>query len=520
MEAILNIRKQKKNGIGVWVYVGLAISLVISLIAAVTHEPWIDEIYAWQISKFSFYDIFYEMRYEGHFMLWSLILYPFSHLNFPLRTIGCVSWLLNAIALFYFVRKSPFPSWTKVLVAFTVPFLYINPAISRCYVLIPLFLFPMAALFCRISKATEKGNLQNDLIFAGMLLAFMANTHVYSEGFTLTYGFFLLWFVCRCWSRSPLKDKLKSLLGLGIAVIGGMVALAQVLPSFSYSSVFLEPPPLSIQSVMYLGGFLSQAGIKEPYMAILTVMVFVIICGYLLRKDTRSFIFLFTSNLYMGIICVFVYGIMVPNRAVMWFYFIIFSLWITTDKIKQSTYVSNGTLFNETIAFNRFFSPSLMLVVVSLFLLQPDKNIFDFRNLYSGESRFAYYLKDMNLLSEEIYSTPNSWNCAIMEYVPEYHFFNVKDSKILTPRGDRAGFDDKNAEKYIKGIFERNPQKKYIYIVDSDVFKGKTNFVQRNKLPYKYEVLYPLTTDQRSYFIQYFLLKIFRFDSNDVSIEK
>ncbi len=299
------------------VYLSLALSLAVSLVATMTHEPWIDEIYAWQISKFSVPDIFYEMRYEGHFALWSLLLYPFSHLGLPMKVLGGISWAANALALVYFVRKAPFGVRTKTLVLFTAPFLYLNPAVARCYVLIPAVLFPMASLFSKISAFTyNPGDAGNAFVSAGLLLALIANTHVYSGGFALIYGAMMLSSTLRAWTRSSKADRIKCVVGLAIGIIGALVAVLQVAPSLSHSSVFTKNDlQFSLSNLKNLGGFFIGAGITDKRAMVLVAALYILTSIYLFKEDFQSFLILLASNIYMALVCVFVYGAGVQQRA-------------------------------------------------------------------------------------------------------------------------------------------------------------------------------------------------------------
>lgn len=508
-----------KNRLIEYSYVPLILSLIISFIAAMTHEPWIDEIYAWQISKFTFLDIFYEMRYEGHFALWSILLSPFSHSGLPLRTMGLISWTINAFTMIYFFKKAPFNVLVKNLVLFSVPFIYLNPSISRCYVLIPLFLFPMASLFSQMKSLMKNPEKEtNAFVVSGILLALFTNTHVYSEGFALIYGIMMLYFTIKAWKHSSKSNKINCSVGLLIGMLGAFIALIQVIPSITYSSVFTNKESQFVLSdIKKIFEFLTGSGITGKKSIVFVAVIFVSISYFLLKKDFFSFLFLLVSNLYMAMICVFIYGAAVQNRAVMWFYFVIYSLWITTEKLHQQECKQHEIkVFADTkIIYGKqgiLAVPSILLAVLTLFLLQPSKNFFDFSNLYSGESRFAYFIKDTVSQTEVLFCNPNSWNCAVMEYIPDYQFYNIKDGKALIPRADRVGLDDEQAEQYIYDIFRNNPDKNCVYIIDSDIYHHKTNFFERCQLPFEYETLYPQTEEQKEYFIQYFLIRVSRPD--------
>ena len=356
----------------------------------------------------------------------------------------------------------------------------------------------------------------NAFVSAGILLALIANTHVYSEGFALIYGAVMLSSALRAWTRSPKADRIKCVVGLAIGIIGALVAVLQVAPSLTHSSVFTKNDlQFSLSNLKNLGGFFIGAGITDRRAMVLVAALYILTSIYLFKKDFQSLLILLVSNIYMALVCVFIYGAGVPNRAVMWFYFIIFSLWITHERLYGQVGVQQQVALHHDegilIGKSRTHAiPSVVLALFSLFLLQPGKNVLDFKGLYSGESRFAYFIGKNIPDTERFFCNPNSWTCAIMEYLPGYKFYNVKDSKPLIPRADREGLDDEHSVQYLYDIFDNNLDKDFIYIIDSDIHNGKTNFIERNALPFHYEILYPQNEEQRDYFIQYFLIRVSR----------
>lgn len=486
-----------KRGIE-WGYVVLWVCFVFyvsfTLFLVLRHEPWIDEIYAWQISKFSISEIFYEMRYEGHFALWSLILYPFSHGGLPLKALGIVSWALNALAVFYFAWKAPFKWWAKIPLMLSFPFLYRLPVISRCYVLIPLLLFPLANHFSQLIEEGIVDCKQKNIIVCSVLVAFLANTHVYMEGFVAVVSLYLFMLTVRNWSKLNISQKCTLLGAFLIILIGVLVAFAQVYPSLDNSSVFKGGTHNTIGFIAYLNTFSAH----EPLFArIISWLLILAVLLFLWKNSLFSLLVFIASCLFIMACAMMAYWS--SNANSIWFFILIFCLWLAVGVKKSQLGV------HDKVAYS-----SILMLVMSLWLAtSPRPIISDIKTYYSGESRFASFISKTISKDTRIYSNPNAWCCVIEEYLPEYQFYNVKDGAELYPRRDRLPIDSVKATYYLQRAFDENQGGRYIYVMDC-VFKQDKDYMERYNIPYQYEVLYPKTKEQRDYFLQYYLLKVYR----------
>jgi hypothetical protein len=148
------------------------------------HEPWSDEAQAWLLAKDnSAWQLFrYRLHYEGAPALWHLIIKAFQHAH---GTYDCFGWFAAAfsvIGVYVFLRWSPFPLLIRMLFPFTYFIQYQYAAIARSYVLFPLLVFAICALFGRrkhlLLFATLAGFLANlsmqGIEFASVLCALYA----------------------------------------------------------------------------------------------------------------------------------------------------------------------------------------------------------------------------------------------------------------------------------------------------------------------------------------------------------
>ena len=172
----------KKNSKAIWEYIKenkenvvFAVYLALTFFFLILHQNFRDEAQVWLLARdCSLLELIESLKYEGHFLLWYLILCPFAKLGFPYHTMNVISWLFCSIALYLFLKKAPFSLKTKVLVAFSYPFLFGYSIVSRCYCLIPLALI----LIC----LNYKDKIEKPFSYLASIL-FLSNTHIVVEIF-------------------------------------------------------------------------------------------------------------------------------------------------------------------------------------------------------------------------------------------------------------------------------------------------------------------------------------------------
>ena len=221
------IKKCKEN---IFVYSFLAIYIGLSLVCVITHESWADEAQAWLIARdLNVFGIINQMKYEGHSCMWHLILAPFAKLGFPYETIKFISWFFCVIAVYLILKKAPFNKFVKILLVFNPVMVYLYPAISRCYSMIPLLLACVAICY--------KDKEEHPYKFA-ISLALLANTHLIMLPLV---GMILLTF----WGEKLILkrkeiDKDKRIVlwkSFGIVMLGVLIYLAQATLAMFYCEI-------------------------------------------------------------------------------------------------------------------------------------------------------------------------------------------------------------------------------------------------------------------------------------------
>jgi len=145
------------------------------------HEPWADEAQAWQLARsLSLHDLFHTyLRYEGSPGLWHLLLWILNRLHVSYAGMHWISGGIALLGVSVLVLCAPFPRYIKLALPFTFFLAFQYAVVARNYVLVPLLLFIIAALW-------KKGP-----IAVAILLGLLGNVALHalaiSAGFAIVY---------------------------------------------------------------------------------------------------------------------------------------------------------------------------------------------------------------------------------------------------------------------------------------------------------------------------------------------
>lgn len=202
--------------------------LLLTLLLVFFHEPWEDELQAWCIAQeLNAGEILHQMRYEGHFALWYLLLKLLVLPGGSLSLLNLVSWGLCVAAAGMLLAGHVFSRGVKLLILISCPMLYWFPVVARNYALIPLALALLAGLY--------PVRLKKPFAYAFSLLL-LVHSHAYMEGLAGMLGVFFAWDLIRHTRRMEIREKLKSAAVLLLIGAGVLTAFLQVAPAFGVSS--------------------------------------------------------------------------------------------------------------------------------------------------------------------------------------------------------------------------------------------------------------------------------------------
>ncbi len=132
----------------------LAVTIAFAVCLAVLlsrHEPWRDELQAWLLARdsASLLDLWRNSRYEGHPLLWHILLFPLTRwVGHPIA-MQALHWMIAVAGAAALVRWSPFPMLARAAMVFSYFPLFEYGAVARNYALTMLGVWLAVAALAR-----------------------------------------------------------------------------------------------------------------------------------------------------------------------------------------------------------------------------------------------------------------------------------------------------------------------------------------------------------------------------------
>ena len=205
--------------------------LAVGAFTASHHEMWRDEIQAWLLARdsTSIFNLFANLKYEGHPGLWHLCLMPLSRISDSPVLMQMFHLLITGVTVYLFVRYAPFNWLQKLLFCFGYFVIYEYAIVARNYALGLLLI----TVFCVLFKERYKR-----FIWVGCVLFLLAHTSVHALIVTIGIGIALCCeYVFGGRFLRPLNQELKAIenkrsiwIGFILIGIGIMTSVLQLNP--------------------------------------------------------------------------------------------------------------------------------------------------------------------------------------------------------------------------------------------------------------------------------------------------
>ena len=445
--------KKNKELIVVIVY------LIVTFALLFFHKNWRDEAQTWLIARdCSLLELINIMKYEGHFLLWYLILMPFAKLGFPYFTCNIISWIITSISVWLILVKSPFKFYKKVLFVFSFPFLYLFPIVSRCYCLIPLAIVLMSMFY--------KDRKEKPLKYL-LSIVLLVNTHVIMLGMA---SIVLLEYIVEVLNENDKNQNKKIIKNLIFSIV---LIIFSVLPLIGCLSTnkdlgvnesiikklmytFLYCP---IMIVFELYSFFRQDRLISMIIMFFVVMIFV----YEVIKNPKQILKIYLCVLWQCFIYAFIY-IYSEQRAATVLLIIMYYKWINSNQNDQKEI---KTILNEKIV-------NIIFVILLVFnIIHGILYIGLFEIYYNSSNAFemAEYINNNLEDGSIVLSGPRAeFITSIIPYVNKnIDYYQIKGNRFFT----YVLIDDINREKIeiedinsLNNKFKDNQKLYYIYSKD------------------------------------------------------
>ncbi|MBC7765715.1 MAG: hypothetical protein H7Y41_04440 [Hyphomonadaceae bacterium] len=298
----------------------LAVYVCISISALFMHEPWRDEAQAWLMARdMSIGELIANARYEGHPILWHLLLKILILFRCPYQSMFVLHMLINAIAVYLLFRFAPIARGYKLLIIGSYFISYEYNVIARNYVLVMLFLFLFAWQF---PKRFEHP------IRTMLLLSLLSLSHVYGMLFS---GVMLAFYVGEGFATKQLNFKRWSF----------YFAMLLMTSTYLFMIWLLLPPSdISSQTNQMTQTFLADiASNLLPYYESVWKNIFVVICLVgLSLSQIRNRVRLFEMVAMIGAVVAFFffrYGGGVQHVGTIWLA-IIYAWWCSNEQTQYN----------------------------------------------------------------------------------------------------------------------------------------------------------------------------------------
>lgn len=411
---------------------------IFTLVIVLHHEIWADEAQVWQLVKnLSVVELFKHLVNEGHPAFFYLINMPFAKLEnwgFSIFAMQFICWFASCMAVYLFLRFSPFNKWAKFAVVTSAGFLYCFPVIARSYSIIPLFVFALAILY----KKSDKHPL-----WYAFLIFITANTHVIMFGFCailaleFLYRNFIKDNFCfssfRALAKNPKGMAIKKqvqgdnkkqntkIIALGIMLLG-LIAVVLQLHGTTSSNAFIKldisqfmQNTFKVVSQFFINcidnRYPELHSIMCPLFSIpailISVFTYLSLFILLFLKDKKLFSIAFFSILFQLLIYIIGYNHWIfVTRIFCAHVILIFCIWILLE--------------NENISqrFKKGFNILLTTFFLLTFLNGLQYSILDYRYNYSSAKETAeYIIKNIDSKNSVIISDNSPYVISVVYYL-------------------------------------------------------------------------------------------------------
>lgn len=420
-----------------WVTV---VFLLVCGYGAAHHEMWRDEIQAWLLARdsASVFELFANMKYEGHPALWHLCLMPLSRISASPIMMQVFHLIIAAATVFLFTRYAPFNRLHKFLFAFGYFALYEYAIVARNYALGVLLI----TIFCILYRERYKR-----FLWIGIVLILLAHTSVHALIVTIAIGFALMceYLYFSCYKKEELAEN-KRYIWIGFALIGfGIVtSVLQLKPPADYGFAVGWHFKFEIQRVFNFIKIITQAMLPSPraamgfwgshqlnsyefFQSIRLPLCYLIVFWCVIRflkRPTALFIYLIAT---VGLLAFFYvkHGGGIRHHGFLFITFVLTS-WIYYDCPEINFPFSSISLLAQW-----FFGPIFIVILAFHFLGGITAIPMDIEHIFSNGKRTAEYIKAQGRQDMLMVGHGDPQVSTVVGY--------LEKDQIYYPRGSRFG---------------------------------------------------------------------------------
>ena len=429
----------------------LAVFLILSIIISLKHEYWADEANAWLIAAdSSLLELFTTyMHTDGHPALFHIIIKTFQLFGLSYDNFRIISLIFSTLGVGFFLFKSKFKWYIKVLLPFTYYVFYQYTVITRGYCLVLLLLGIIAYLWDK-----RKDKYITFTILTILLLSLES------------YTFFIAGSIYLINIIEYIKDYLKTkkhnkkqLICLIVIFFAFLLTTLYVMPRSD--NTFVTPLIIYFISNSFVTTFNSHYILK----IIATIIIVFIIMKLLLKKQEKI---LEAGILILPLILFMMFGYSNFWHNGLFFLLIIFIGWIHN--------------YQDIKLFNVF----IVLVCIVQIPWSISSSIYEYKETYSPAKEVVEFIKEYDYKNMKIYGL-EFYECAMNAYFDENIFYNWNKDLRFFYWSEKSDFYNYkiDAKSLIKNdvdmiivtpTYMKYDRDKLIEYYDEHIFRGATYF--------------------------------------------
>ena len=335
-----------------------AIYLIITFVALQFHENWEDEAQAWLTARdCSLPELVARMKFEGHFLPWYLILFPFAKLGLPFETINYISWFITAVSAWLMLKHLPLKLYQRIIFIFTLPMIYFFPVVARCYCLLPL------AVILLIMFHQER--YQKPFRYC-LALALAALVHTHCLMFAFIVGIDFVWGWLKQHKKFSKTQNHRLLLATLIPTLLVGASCLLLLGSFTKSSGF--DVAVSDANILHalMNGIAENLTLYATFLpSVVGFFAFALVFSLLALFRWQVFTRLAVAVFWQYLVESLVFGIALPQRMFLPFFFLLFFLCTIPAKAQTALTLRERALLSALLIAAIFFSGSLVFYILA-----------------------------------------------------------------------------------------------------------------------------------------------------------
>ncbi len=432
---------RRLHKLGLYYAIGVTtLFLLVGGYTAIHHEMWRDEIQAWLLARdsASIFDLFANMKYEGHPAFWHLCLMPLSRITASPVMMQVFHLLIAATTVFLFTRYAPFNWLHKFLFAFGYFALYEYAIVARNYALGALLI----TIFCVLYRERHKR-----FVWVGIVLILLAHTSVHALIVTIAIGFALmceyLYFYC-CKEKALTEDRRQIWIGFALIGVGIVTAVLQLNPPADTGFAVGWNFNFTVQRMNNITKIITQAMLPSPratmgfwgshqlnsyplFQLIRLPLCYLIVLWCVLRFLKRPTALLAYLAATVGLLAFFYvkYGGGIRHHGFLFITFVMTS-WIYHDCPEINLPFSSVSRLAQW-----FFSPIFTIILIVHFLGGITAIRMDRTHIFSNGKRTAEYIKAQGRQDMPMVGNTDFAVSTVVGY--------LEKKQVYYPQGSRFG---------------------------------------------------------------------------------